>query len=230
VTFLQPGEQPEVYSTDDMERDARDLRSKNYVAIGSSSFNGGAASKDAVIQQAKDIGAKVVLVQRKYTGTQTSTIPLFIPSTQTSQTSGMIYGTGGSANYTGTTTTYGTNVVPMTSQQDRFDQGALYFVEHRPKMKFGVSFAPLTLKQRTHLDRNTGAFVDVVFEGYPAFNAELLPNDVVIAVNGAKIYGPQDTMELLGQVPYGGSVVLTVLRRGEQRDIIIRLPDKAPGV
>jgi hypothetical protein len=95
---------------------------RGYVMIGSSSFNsGGPQTDDAAIQQAKEVGADIVLILNpKYTESETRAVPISIPTTTTSYSSGTAtaYGPSGpiTAYGTGTTTTYGTttNYVPST--------------------------------------------------------------------------------------------------------------------
>lgn len=83
VELLQPGEGPKVFGTNDFDKDIKILRSKMYIPVGYSSFNGKYEDESMVKAQARRVGATVVLVNSKYTNTQTTTSPLFIPNSST---------------------------------------------------------------------------------------------------------------------------------------------------
>jgi len=122
--LIKEGQEPQVYGTDDFERDIRILRAKKYVVIGSSSFNGGYEDMKNAQAQAERIGATIVLINSQYTNTQTTTSTLFLPDNKTTYHSGSAnaysiynnsYGGYGSVNtnatYSGTSTTYGTKAI-----------------------------------------------------------------------------------------------------------------------
>src|SRR5690606_12764289 len=98
--LLKEDELPQIYGTDDFDRDIETLRSKRYAVLGVSSFNGSLENEKKAMEQASRIGATLVLVQSKYTNTQTTTSTLFIPTTNVSYTSG----TANSTTYLNTNT------------------------------------------------------------------------------------------------------------------------------
>jgi len=222
VRLLAPGEEPSIYGTDNFERDVRILRSKGYVPIGYSSFNGQYEDTKNAVAQAKRIGATMVLTSSEYTNTQTSTTPLFIPNTQTTYHSGSAYGYGGSATYSGTSTTHGSTVVPITSSHRRYDQEAVYLVKSTKKLRFGVSLRDLTPDQREALGRNTGALIDIVMEDHPAFYSNVMAGDFLIAIDGTKVRNAQHGSELMSAVPQNAaSSEFTVIRNGNSETISI---------
>ena len=231
--MIQEGQEPHVYGTDNFERDIRALKAKKYVPLGYSSFNGGYEDKKNAQIQAKRVGATIVLVNSEYTNTQTTTSTLFLPDNKTTYHSGTAnaystynnsYGGYGNANtnatYSGTSTTYGTKAVPVTSHQRRYDQTAVYLVKINPKMKFGVLLKDLTPSMRSQYERNTGTFVDIVFEDSPAFYSNVLPGDVIISVDGGAVRNARHAQELMAKVP-SNSVIskLGVIRKGEKKII-----------
>ena len=189
VELLREGQEPKVFGSDNFERDIKILRAKRYIVIGYSSFNGGYEDNSNAAAQAKRIGATLVLINSKFTNTQTTTSTLFLPDNKTTYQSGTgtanttynsAYGgyLGSSttnAYYSGTSTTYGTKTVPITSHQRRYDQTAIYLVKLTKKLKFGVLFKELTPDQRHSLERNTGTLIDIVIEKTPAFYANYCP-------------------------------------------------------
>jgi serine protease Do len=236
VELLQVGEEPKIYGSDNFQRDILVLRSKKYRPIGYSSFNGGYEDTKNAGAQAKLVGATIVLVSSKYTNTQTTTSTLLLPDNKTTYHSGTAnanttYNSNGfnigssntNAIYSGTSTTYGTKAVPITTNQRRYDQGAVYFVKLNQKYKFGLQFSDLTPEQRNLLERNTGTQVQVVIEDSPAFYSNVLAGDFLIAVDGQLIKNTEHGVKLMGSVPSEVSYsILTVIRNGTKKDIKVQ--------
>jgi hypothetical protein len=221
---LQPNEVPRILESTNLDRDIKILMSQRYFVIGSSSFNGGYEGPQKAIAQAQVIGASLILMGSEYTGTQLITSPVFIPNSQTTYHSGTVYGSGGVyGSYSGTSTSHGTTVVPVTSEQQRYDQSAIFFAKTNHKFKFGVSIIDLTPELRLELERNSGALIDVVMEDSPTFYANVLPGDVLISVDGQDVHNSLHATELMGQVPASQTVSkLVVIRKGEKRKISVK--------
>jgi len=234
VELLKEGQEPQIFGTQDFEKDIKILRAKRYMPIGHSSFNGGYEDTSNAAAQAKRIGATIVLVNSKYTSTQTTTSTLFLPDNRTtyhsgtgtastsynSAYSGYLGNSTTNAYYSGTSTTYGTKAVPITSHQQRYDQTAVYFVKFTKKLKYGVAFKELTPDERRSLERNTGVIIDVVMEDTPAFYANVLAGDVLIKIDGILVKNGQHAAELMSRVAPGAkSSLLTVLRNNEEKTI-----------
>lgn len=234
--IIKDGQEPQVYGTDNFERDIRALRAKKYVALGYSSFNGGYEDTRNAQAQAKRVGATIVLVNSEYTNTQTTTSTLFLPDNKTTYHSGTAnaysaynnsYGGYGNVNtnatYSGTSTTYGTKAVPITSHQRRYDQTAVYLVKINPKMKFGVVLQDLTPDMRSRYERNMGTYVDLVFEDSAAFYSNLLPSDVIITVDGSPVRNTVHAQELMAKVPSSATISkLGIIRKGEEKTIEVK--------
>lgn len=193
---------------------------RSYLLIGWSTFNSGRVeSEEAAIQQGRDILADLVLIfNPKYSGSVTSTVPISVPTTTTTYSSGSatVYGSGGksaTAYGSGTSTTYGTttNYVPFTI--DKYDYGALYFVKMRPT--FGAVTRELSDSERQALQSNKGAVIDIVINDSPAFNADLLVGDVIVSVDGVMVSNTKAFYDLLKERS-GKSVSLVLLRQGKQ--------------
>ena len=91
-------EMPELYHGSDPKNDVAALAADGYVIIGSSSYNGPHRVGDA-LQQGKAVGADRILIYGKYARTVQTTLPLTLPTTQTSITNGnaTAFGPGGMA-------------------------------------------------------------------------------------------------------------------------------------
>lgn len=154
---------------------------RGYALIGYSSFNSGRRESDsAAVAQGADVGADiVVVVDPRYTGSVSTTVPITTPTATTSYTTGTAtaYGPGGPVTAYGnaTTTTYGsqTNYLPLTIQ--RFDYGALYF--YKRHWVFGALFRDLNDDERRALQSNRGVYVSTLVDGSPAFNADILAGE-----------------------------------------------------
>jgi hypothetical protein len=188
---------------------------QGYITIGYSSFNSGHRESDSnAVSQAQKVGADlVVVIDPRYTGSVTSSVPITTPTSSTSYTTGTAtaYGSGGMATAYGnsTTTTYGsqTTYIPMTVH--RFDYGALYFIKKH--YVFGVNFRDPNDDERRTLQSNKGVYVTSVVNGSPAFKADVLVGDMIVAIDGAAVYGHQGCSDLLGQ-KRGRTVEVAIVR------------------
>lgn len=186
-----------------------------YVAIGYSSFNGsGGQSEQGAIAQGAKVGADlVVVVSPQYTNTVSSIIPLTVPTTQTSYTSGSAtaYGSGGSVTAYGnaTTTTYGSQTTYIPTQTDRFDYGAIYFVKRT--YVFGANWRDLNDDERQKLQSNKGVYVIGVVNDSPAFNSDILSGDIILSIDGQSA-GSQEGFSELVRARRGRTVELMIAR------------------
>ena len=199
---------------------------RGYIMIGSSMFNSGRSeSEDAAVRQGQEVGADLVLVLNpKYTGSVTSSVPITTPTTSTtsSNATATAYGSGAPVTVygSGTSTTYGTttNYVPITV--NRVDYGAVYFIKQ--KIALGASFRDLNDAERQELQTNRGSVVRLIIDGTPAFNADILVGDVFTTIDGVAIANSQALKELLGEKK-GKTVTLSILRRGQPLQKTIQL-------
>jgi len=199
---------------------------RGFASIGESRFNSGFDESDeSAIEQGKKLGADlVVLLNPRHTGSTTTSMPLTLPTTTTSLTTSTatVLGAGGpvTAYGTGTTTTFGqqTTYVPVTI--NRTEYGAVFFVKRR--WALGTVWRDLTDAERQELQSNKGVAVHVVVENSPAFLADILPGDIVLAVNGTPVLG-QDAMAGTLKANAGQRVTLSLYRRGQRIDKDVRL-------
>lgn len=161
-----------------------------YKLIGESSFNGPSEDTSGAIAQAKKVGAEYVVLTSEYTNTVSGAVPLTTTKTITSNTTGTAtaYGTGGMATgyYNGTTTTTvpSTTYIPYSTR--RYDQNALYFAPMTEPC-LGVFPEELNDTEKSALGTNKGFRVAAVRKGSPAYDADILPNDYILEVNGRPI-------------------------------------------
>jgi hypothetical protein len=238
VEFLKEGEEPKMFGTDDFERDGIILLSKKYAPVGYSSFNGGLEDTKNAIAQAKSLGATIVLVNSEYTNTQTTTSTLFLPNNQTTHHSGSISSKTSYTNtigmsktnstYSGTSSTSGIQAVPITSNQRRYDQKALYFVKMtKERVELGIFVDTLTPSQRKDIGRNTGVYIVAVAEDTPAFYYNLFSGDVITAINGKIVLNKEHADKIMRDI-YNNkeTATLDIIRNGQEKRI--KLPPNVP--
>lgn len=233
IRLLDKNENPQVYSSNNIIRDVKIARSRHWVVIGYSTFNGAMGTQDQVLKQAQSLGAPMVIMTSQFTENRTITTPLFLPNNKTTYyngtTNGQINGSNGyNANYnsntTGTATTYATTIVPITSVQSRYDQTAVFFARIVKKIRFGLSVIPMTPELQQKYERNTGALVEIVFENTPAFSANILPDDIIIEIDGQTIDSAFSANELMRDThPANGISTLKIIRNGTEKIITVQL-------
>lgn len=208
----------QIYSTTDFTRDGYELMRRGFIAIGQSSFNANMnmVSQAQLQAEADRIGAHVVLVSSHYTNSVTGAVPFTVPTTSTTTTSGSAtaYGSGGYATATGTSTstTTGTQTTMIPYTIVRGDFNALYFA--RVRSRLGLLVLALDDATRVRLQSNFGVRVVVVVEGSPAFNAEVLPGDILLQVGDDRVSSPEQFTQLLNK--YEGQRTTLRLDRGGQ--------------
>lgn len=222
----------QIYGTDNFDRDVPLLIRRGYQPIGRASFNAASnkVTEAQLREQAQKIGAHVVLTSSRYTHTLSGAVPMTIPQTTTSYSSGTAtaYGRGGVVNAygSGTTTTYGSQTMMMPYSVARSDFAAVFFAKTRSR--FGIQPVPVDDETRKRLQTNAGVKVSVVIEGTPAFQADVLPGDIILAVGGESVQSPEHFIRLLDKYE-GRAVAFKIDREGKTLEKQIEiLPLKKP--
>ena len=199
---------------------------RGYSMIGHSTFNSGRNESEAsALKQGQVVGADLVLVfNPQYTGSVTSSIPITTPTSTTSYTTGSAtaYGPSGTVNAYGnaTTTTHGskTTYIPMTV--NRSDFGAVFFVKQR--FNLGAYVRDLNDSERQELQTNQGVVVRAIVDDTPAFRADVLPGDVITAIDGVTVPNQEGFGRMTGERK-GKLITITIIRRGQQLSKSIQL-------
>jgi len=203
-----------------MENDNITMLENGYVRLGNSSWNGELAHEYGALAKAKKVNASVVILYSKYTNTESGSLPLTTPSTQTSTTnfSGNVYGSGGYGSYygTGTTTTYGSTTTYIPYNIRRFDQGATYWIRMKDSaVRLGIYIIDLTPEARKASESNKGMLIMVIVKNSPAFNADIINGDILRRVGEIAIYNEDTYQEAL--VKYAGTETQVIVwRKGNE--------------
>lgn len=207
---------------------------RGYALIGMSSFNSSQRQRDAdAVAQGKRVGADLVLVlPPHYTGSATDYVPVdrfgpadpywgprFGPGFGPRPMFGPHPGPwawgpgshfGGWAGFYGPYDWYGPGWVPVTV--DYNDYVALYLVQVR--WRFGAMYRNLNDGERRAIQSNKGVSVTVIVNGSPAYLADILPGDVITAIDGQTVFNAEDFGKRIEDASVK-SVRLTIYRSGE---------------
>lgn len=204
----------EVFSSSgDWEQDIIKMYENGYVSIGSASFNGALEGKEGLKKQALKVGADVVVASSKFTDSTTSVIPITTINPVTTYHSGNVTTHGGSSishgSYSGSSTAYvsATTYIPIT--REKYDQSAIFFRKMLPSC-IGTMNKDISVHLRQKIGTNSGVLVDAVRIGAPSYNANIIPGDIILEVDGHKFY-PGAILDLNS----GETVSLTLWRDGK---------------
>lgn len=166
----------------------------------------------------------MLILNPRYTGSTATAVPFTMPTSTTSYSTGTAtaYGPGGVVNAygSGTTTTYGTTTTMIPMTVNRSDYGAAYFVKR--KWTFGTLWRDLNDAERQELQSNKGVYVRVVIDNSPAYQADILPGDIILAVDGAPVLNQKSIANEL-RVHAGQVVTVSLYRRGSLLEKSVRL-------
>jgi C-terminal processing protease CtpA/Prc len=193
---------------------------QGYEYLGISSFYGAAesSSPEEFINQAKKVGASMVLVQTKFKDSVSGVVPNYYNDFS----SGGI-GAAASSKYS-TVSTQGAKMAgDVPYSMTRYDTVATFWV-HRDmsRVPLGVVAESLPEDVRARLQRNTGVIAVVVIQGTPAFNAHMLANDVILKIGGEDVIDPQGFDTQLARFQ-GQAVDVEILRGDTPKTITVTL-------
>lgn len=201
VQKLAPGQSPKIHASSDLDRDVKTAVAKGYRAIGHAPFNGELEGERGLIQQARNMGAVLVLLKSNQAENRTILLPPFAPGSPAPAASS----TGTSDNYANA------------------NEIAIFFVRSVQKLKFGLFLSDLPAGLRSKLGRNTGALVEVVRQNSPAAAANILPGDVVIEIADTPIRDGAHAAEVMRSTnPADGRCTVKLLRNGAERSVVLR--------
>jgi len=212
-----------VNSAGSIDADLGSMWKRGFAPIGYSLFTtGNSKTKDAE-RLANKLKARYYIALTELTSSYTTSVPLTVPTTTTSNTTGnvSVFGSGGynSGTYSGTTTTYGSRTTYFPMTVSRFSKLGIYFAE-MPRIGTGIYPRELNADEISKYETQRGFVVIFTRDGSPAYEANLLPGDVIIKVNGA----PADIDTWKAAVKGDKPLVVDFFRNGEPREITMVVP------
>jgi hypothetical protein len=208
------------------------LQQEGYVLIGVASFHaGGEVSADEVKEQARAVGADVVLWSNKYGETRQEDLPF----TQnrpavlgernaygTVNPAANAYGSSGNSNGPGAANLnaaptpakpdyFGSDTAPVTIQTYEY---TAEFFRKAESLVFGAFGSKMPEELRQRYRRNGGVVVSAVAAGSPAFKSNILPGDVIIKINDLDVNTVEEYNRAIN-AERGNAPVITFIRDGE---------------
>lgn len=184
----------------DINADVRAYLEQGYIALGNSSFVGAPTDPQKAKNQAKKLKAELVLYSSTYVDSRSGGA-LIMP---------MPFGMPGAM------------ATPMTFH--RYNQVAVYLSRLRPeKIGLGIRYKAMTVDQVRSLGTGRGILVDVLVRGAPAFDAGIIPEDIIISIAGQDV-STHDRMERIKAEYAGQSVPVEIIRGGQPQTLQITMP------
>src|SRR5271157_5058835 len=87
----------------------------------------------------------------------------------------------------------------------------------------GVHIDDLTPEQAAKLNAGGGVIVVSIDHDGPACRAGLQTNDIITAVNGKKVMGSEQLVDIVHSMSPGATAGLSVLRNGQPKEIKVKL-------
>jgi len=213
------GEPQLIRSSGDLARDSEKLFEEGYAVIGRASFNGGLGETAQVLAQAKAVHASQVVMLTAYQSTETGTQVISTPTETTTDIEGRL---DNGQPYTGTTTAYGSQLSYIPYSVRRYDQTATFFAP-LARVGFGILIGDVPAKLRQEIGLNAGRMIVAVRRESPAFRANLVPGDVLLAVNDQPVFTDHDASALL-VAGTGRTNQVTFWRLGQSHTIAVDMP------
>ncbi|MBT6031175.1 MAG: serine protease [Kordiimonadaceae bacterium] len=226
VIALGEEEEPNLLRSNDLDHDVTLYREHNYVVVGESAFNGIQENQKNALKQAKNVGATHVIVTSEYTDTQSHLAYDYQDYYRTIYVNKVRSVNGKNVRVNEAVTIRDTVAVPYTRFYDNYDQAAVYLVKSARIRKLGLLMRDLSPAERNGLRRNTGAYIDLVLSNSPSFFANILPQDVLINVNGTEVLNRLHAEELISGLEFvKETIVLSVLSQGVKKDITLEFQE-----
>ena len=183
---LSADEEPKIYYSSDFSSDLYFLQSNYYYAIGYAGWNGTAESVNKIEANAKKLCRRYGAKVALYSYEYTDT------------RSGW--------------TQYGSYAIK------RYDCNIYLFVPYETSYiqmpKIGIEWRDLNASDRLSTQRNTGAYISVVYEKSPAFYANLSRGDIITEINGIQILDSNSVFTASMFLSGGSPVTIKYLRNG----------------
>ncbi|MDG1859247.1 MAG: PDZ domain-containing protein [Emcibacteraceae bacterium] len=220
LVALQEDQDVNVLRTEDLDNDVRRYRENNFVVVGESAFNGAIEGIGFAKNQAEEVGATHVVISAEYTNTRSYTAYDHQDFYRTAYVNRVRVVDGKRIHYSQAVTVRDSVTIPYRASYEEFDQWAVFLVKSNRIHKLGLILRDLFPDERTQLGRNSGASIDLVLGNSPAFIADVVSGDALVAINGEKVNNASHAHSLIDNLSIGGeTIVLSLIKNGEAKDI-----------
>jgi PDZ domain len=194
--------------------DTRALIENNYVPLGTSHWNGGAADPHQAAQQGQSLHASAVVLYGETIGASDITLaPLPFHPRPPGYEDGPA---SRAADTAGAQATIGS-----LPPRPKSDHQATFWARSQPPV-LGVMDRPLNEQERAQLMRNDGLVVELVIDNSPAAAAHIQPGDIFVAIDGKPILDPLAVPAFLQSIA-GRKVRIDLLRGGAPHAVEVQL-------
>jgi C-terminal processing protease CtpA/Prc len=205
-----------IIETTDPQKDAQNLVQRGYHLLGESSFMSRHSENEYLIkQQAKKVGADIVLYSEYYLGAEQISLPtLDYDSGQTFTTytpNGLI-----------TTTSSGRYRNGMQTYTVRnFAHNASFWRKGKAPV-FGAYVGDLPEETRKFLQRNTGIVIQTVIDNSPAYYSNIIVGDIITSVNDIPILNAENFIKNVVPKIQNSQCTFHIIRDGKEMDISVK--------
>ena len=102
----------------------------------------------------------------------------------------------------------------------RSDYGAVYFVKQR--FNLGAFVRDLNDAERQELQTNQGVVVLTIVDDTPAFRADILPGDVILAIDGVRVPNQENFGRMTAERK-GKLITVSLSRKGQPLEKTVQL-------
>jgi hypothetical protein len=195
------------------------MRENGYLLLGKSQFRATQVDEKLSLDQAKKIGAEVVMVHKQFVSRETESVPIaeWMPGQRTDQTDLTVVHQGDKAPkvivHTTTTEVQGEFKTSYVEQGvDYYDYSATFWARLKPPV-FGVNVKELDQAAKDAIGSNKGVQVRIVVKGSPAYDADLLRDDIILRLDGEDVTDPDQFFALV-EKHRGKTVPVDIYRSG----------------
>jgi len=225
---------PRLFTSKDLKIDSMNLLEDGYILIGKSAFKSPPINEEQAIKQAKEVGADIVLTKKEYVGTKTESIPIteYLPDKRSTTRAHSTFQTSPTAQPSiaiteVTQTVSGESYIQYVPKDtDYFNYSATFWKKSKPQI-FGVLARNLDDETKKRLQTNRGVIVKVVVRKTPAYNADILKNDIITMFEGEPVSDTEDFFEKINKHA-GKQVKIKIIRDNKPRDITVTLRANLP--
>lgn len=225
----QEASEPKLITSENMKKDIMSMLQNGYFLIGKARFTSPPINEKQAFKQAREIGADVVFVKKDYVTTKTKSVSIteWLPERKVTTRETSTYQKDPSAQ----PSVYKREVIRTIEGEsytryvpqsiDYYDYSATFWKKTKP-LRFGVLARALDEETKKRLQSNRGVIVKVVVNKSPAYNADILLDDIIIQFAGETVAGPEDFFGKI-RTHTGQTVTVKIIRDGKPKDIILTL-------
>lgn len=195
--------------------DYRRMVASNFMLLGISDYNASQIGSRTALTLATMIGAQIVIIEPKYADADTDPLP-FHPQLRRS---GDDNRGGGPANNVGPAH------IPahIPDAISTSDYGAQFWARAKLPV-FGANFSNFDMADARVAGTDEGVKVYVIIRNSPAFDGNVIINDLITHVDGDPVRSVQDFMNIIERNA-GNEITLSVIRKNEKLSLPIELND-----